>query len=77
MMKNLDPAQLAEMMRSSGLNVTPEQARSMVDQLDRVSGEGEWGGGVGWVGGGGCWGLCVFAGSGAGWRSCGWALQVM
>lgn len=38
MMKGMDPEGLAEMMGASGLSVTPEQARSMVDKLDSVSG---------------------------------------
>jgi hypothetical protein len=41
MMKGMDPAQLSEMMRASGLSVTPDQAAKMVDQLDRVSGGGQ------------------------------------
>ena len=43
MMKGMDPEGLAGMMRASGMDVTPDQARRMVDQLDRVSGEpGPW-----------------------------------
>lgn len=38
MLKGMDPEGLAGMMRQSGMDVSPEQARKMVDQLDRVSG---------------------------------------
>lgn len=38
MLKGMDPEGLAAMMKQSGLDVSPDQARSMVDQLDRVSG---------------------------------------
>lgn len=39
MLKGMDPEGLASMMKQSGMNVTPEQARQMVDKLDKVSGE--------------------------------------
>ena len=52
MLKGMDPEGLAEMMKQSGMNVTPEQARTMVDKLDGVS--GGWVGG--WVGGAGAGG---------------------
>lgn len=39
MMKGMDPEQLSEMMKASGANLTPEQARSLVNKLDSVSGE--------------------------------------
>lgn len=38
MLKGMDPEALAGMMQQSGMNVTPEQARSIVDKLDSVSG---------------------------------------
>jgi len=38
MLKSMPPETLAETMKASGLNVTPDQARSMVDKLDSVSG---------------------------------------
>lgn len=44
MLKGMDPEALASMMQGSGLSVTPDQARSMVDKLDAVSGEVVWAG---------------------------------
>jgi uncharacterized protein (DUF697 family) len=57
MLKGMDPEGLSEMMKQSGMNVTPQQARSMVDKLDGVSG--------GWVGAVG-----VECGAGHGCPSC-------
>lgn len=37
MLKGMDPDSLATMMKQTGMNVTLEQARSMVDKLDSVS----------------------------------------
>ncbi|KAL4458511.1 hypothetical protein ABPG75_013376 [Micractinium tetrahymenae] len=37
MLKGMDPEALASMMQGSGLSVTPDQARTMVDKLDAVS----------------------------------------
>jgi hypothetical protein len=37
MMKGMDPAALAGMMKQSGMDVTPEQAASMQQQLDKLS----------------------------------------
>ena len=64
MLKGMDPEGLSEMMKQSGMNVTPQQARSMVDKLDGVSG-GWVGGWVQWVGAVG-----VECGAGHGCPSC-------
>lgn len=37
MLKGMDPATLASMMQSSGMNMTPEQAEKMVNQMNNVS----------------------------------------
>lgn len=37
MMKNMDPNDLCSMMKASGVNVTPEQAKKMVDQLGNLN----------------------------------------
>jgi tetratricopeptide (TPR) repeat protein len=37
MMKNMDPDALSTMMKSSGVNVTPEQAKKMADQLGNLN----------------------------------------
>ena len=38
MLKGMDPASLASLMGQSGIHVTPEQAATMVNKLDGVSG---------------------------------------
>lgn len=48
MLKSMDPESLAAAMQQSGMNVTPEQARSIADKLDSVSGACA---GRGWRGG--------------------------
>ncbi|PSC71444.1 outer envelope 61-like [Micractinium conductrix] len=37
MLKGMDPQSLADVMKQSGMNVSPEQAQSMVNSLDKVS----------------------------------------
>ena len=37
MMKNMDPDALSTMMKASGVNVTPEQAKKMADQLGSLN----------------------------------------
>lgn len=37
MLKNMDPQSLSSMMQASGLNMTPEQAQRMVDQMGNIS----------------------------------------
>ena len=37
MMKNMAPEDLASMLSQSGMKVTPEQAKSLADQVDSLS----------------------------------------
>ena len=36
-MKNMDPDALCSMMKASGMNVTPDQAKKMADQLGSLN----------------------------------------